>query len=1551
MSVKPSEGSLSKQSSLDSNRITMKYEDILSLELKKFNKVLRGHAETVTSLALTPDNKYIVSGSQDYSVKVWSVHTLEEEFTLLGHTSSITSLAVTPDGKQIISGSEDQTIKIWNIFERKLEITLIGHSTPINSISLSPSGIYLTSASNDPSIKVWNLLEKKEEFTLQGTENFMQAILSPDQTQIYSRSQEHVIQVWNFQERAVEYTKKWDSWEINSCILTPDGKFVVVENREVMRLWNIQKKVEEYVIKSTGLNDLHSAILFDNGNMLVCANRFSEVFVYDLLKLQEKLTFIGHTEEVNALAISASEDYIISGSEDKTIRIWNFSEKREQKTYYGHSNYVSTISLIENDFYLLSGSNDDTVKLWDLTKGEVTNTLKGHKKMVTCMAFSRSNNVFVTGSNDSTLIIWNLQTFQINTLLQGHTNEVTCIGITPDSKTIISGSKDKTLRFWSVSEKKEISCITSRNNIDALVICPNGKHLAYASSHSIVIFNLADMKNSGYLNGHKNDVKALAVSSDGKFIASGSTDRSVKFWDWESRSEDLVYTFVGHQKEVLCVCISEKNNFIVSGGEDAMVILWDINAKRRICTFSGHKSEIYTVVMSKNESFIMSGSMDYTIKQWSISKSMKESYYREHHEDVNALAISPDGNFVVSGSKDSKVVIWNVKSHKKEWSFNCIGYVNSLAISPNGKYLLCGNADLTYWDLEAQKNICILDDPPNNVWIFSVAISPNGKFAIAAYSKTVKCYDLSELKIEFTLEGHLKDVKSVAFSAKGDYIVSGSEDKTIKVWSFDKRKEVFSLIGHTDTINSVAVDNNWEFIVSGSKDAKVVMWDIKSQRQEHWFQHGESVNSVVISTDTKYIVTGSTDRTVKVWNSREKRIEFTLIGHSWAVKSVIISPDNTYILSGSTDSTVMKWKTFQSPPKADSLPCLHLENTDGKDFSQSFGISPTLTQTITTEDFKYSLQSNYFSITDITENDYTSHTCISSFWTPCNEYDMFHNEPLSFYNITEVLATKNFKQLAITSSQAIFSKFAYSIVHVLSYLGQKEILESVTKSKTFFLKADNLGKSPIYYSIMKKYQDCTDVLLEFMINLCLDPASNSRCRTSLFAIRGEFGMIIKNSSRHLPEFLSSLLLVSSSQFAKVPYKLPRFHDDLPGSTPLAIDFEGKKSKTTEEIPIKLLATPFPIIGTQGCSSNIDLLNSISSCRNIQIFQIPIIQYFIDLQWNNLKLWVFLYTFLLFSNLAVIMVIICLENTEIYLLVLFFIVFFLLLTWEIIQFIVNRREYFKDFWNYIDLTMFVITFIWIILEINHEKSLYLRWFVGLLSFIRGITGFRLFDGTRFYIELIIRSLNDIKYFLIMWFYSTLAFGFLFMISRNNSASFDTIWLQNYALNFGTYYDTLPQDAEFTMNYIVYFAATILNVVLMLNLLISILGDSYDKFQIEQVSIDYKEKTFNALEIQKMLFWSQKHSKLRFIHVCAMLYENEEIENWGGKINFIDKNIKEITLGQGKITEKISNISSKILNIEEKIGFVESSLTGKISAIESKIESLDLKLEKIIQKLSQ
>ena len=150
-------------------KILDKKELMKSFEFRHF-LMEKGHLSPVNSVAISPDGKYIVSGSIDKTIKIWDIKTGECLKTLEGHSLSVESVAISLDGKYIVSGSRDTTIKIWDIKTGECLNTLEGHRYDVNSVTISQDGKYIVSGSYE-TIKIWDIKTGENNYTIDNTYN------------------------------------------------------------------------------------------------------------------------------------------------------------------------------------------------------------------------------------------------------------------------------------------------------------------------------------------------------------------------------------------------------------------------------------------------------------------------------------------------------------------------------------------------------------------------------------------------------------------------------------------------------------------------------------------------------------------------------------------------------------------------------------------------------------------------------------------------------------------------------------------------------------------------------------------------------------------------------------------------------------------------------------------------------------------------------------------------------------------------------------------------------------------------------------------------------------------------------------------------------------------------------------------------------------------------------------------------------------------------------------------------------------------------------------
>ncbi|BAY27998.1 WD-40 repeat-containing protein [Calothrix sp. NIES-2100] len=297
-------------------------------------------------------------------------------------------------------------------------------------------------------------------------------------------------------------------------------------------------------------------------------------------------TLIGHSQKVglifkegivNSVTFSPDSKTLVSGSGDKTIKIWNLATGQEIRTLNGHSYSVRSVAISPDGKTLASSSWDKTIKIWSLATGQEIRTLNGHSHWVKSVAFSPDGKTLASGSDDKTIKIWNLATGQEIRTLNGHSSWVYSIAFSPDGKILASGSWDKTIKIWNLATGQEIRTLNRHSDwVHSVAFSPDGKTLASGSDDkTIKIWNLATGQEIRTLKGHSNLVNSVAFSPDGKTLASGSDDKTIKIWNLATGQE--IRTLNGHSDTVNSVAFSPDGKTLASGSNDATIKIWRLS--------------------------------------------------------------------------------------------------------------------------------------------------------------------------------------------------------------------------------------------------------------------------------------------------------------------------------------------------------------------------------------------------------------------------------------------------------------------------------------------------------------------------------------------------------------------------------------------------------------------------------------------------------------------------------------------------------------------------------------------------------------------------------------------------------------------------------------------------------------------------------------------------------------------------------------------------------------------------------------------------------------
>lgn len=282
---------------------------------------LTGHADAVWSVLLTSDRQRLISGSADQTIKVWDLNTGQVLSTLAGHTQAIRAMDLSADGRTLVSGAGDNTIKVWDLQTNTLVATLTKHTSPVWSVNISPDGGTLVSGSDDGTVIVWQLQTGQPLRTIPAhADCVFAAVISPDGRTLATGSKDRTIKLWDLQTGKLLRTISHHTSDVRSLAFSPDGRTLASGSwDQTIALWNLQ----------TG----------------------------ELLH-----TLTGHTARVVAVAFSADGQTLISGSIDHTIKRWNVRTGAARQTIDASSDWVLTIATDADR--LVSGSKDKTIRIW-----------------------------------------------------------------------------------------------------------------------------------------------------------------------------------------------------------------------------------------------------------------------------------------------------------------------------------------------------------------------------------------------------------------------------------------------------------------------------------------------------------------------------------------------------------------------------------------------------------------------------------------------------------------------------------------------------------------------------------------------------------------------------------------------------------------------------------------------------------------------------------------------------------------------------------------------------------------------------------------------------------------------------------------------------------------------------------------------------------------------------------------------------------------------------------------------------------------------------------
>jgi WD40 repeat protein len=537
----------------------------------------------------------------------------------------------------------------------------------------------------------------------------------------------------------------------------------------------------EIVIR--GIDRLSSMALTEDELRLICGFQDGAVKIYDLKDREEEWSYLGHSGNINDIAILPNQTKFITASDDQT-KIWDYISKKMVLQLSDHA-YIRNIAITPDGNYAISASWDKTLKMWKLDNGEIHHILKGHTDFVECVAITQDGHWAYSGGWDQIIRKWDIEHGNLVSHIDGHKDWVFRLALNQNGNLLASISKDNSLKVWNLENETHVTTdIFHTKAVKSCLVNQKGNRGYSVSMDGIIkIWELLRGSCLKTLKAHDYNINRISLSQNETHIISSALD-GIKLW--KIKSHKLENTIECSRTMSRCFALTiDGTEVICDNGAGAAV--YELKTGRKLYSIK-MDGPVECIVIDSNSKYVFLGSgnngggdsNNYSIHIWDMESKNEYAELQGHKEGIMNLRLAKGGSMLISSSTDGTYKVWDISSKHELYTLSAdTRAVGPICLTPNQKNFLApvDNYDIVTWNLNTAQ----------------------------------------ELK---RYRGHTGTINAIVVSDNCKYVVTGSDDMTLKVWDYKTGKILTNFIAE-GKITTCALVSNTMTIIAGDSSGKV----------------------------------------------------------------------------------------------------------------------------------------------------------------------------------------------------------------------------------------------------------------------------------------------------------------------------------------------------------------------------------------------------------------------------------------------------------------------------------------------------------------------------------------------------------------------------------------------------------------------------------------------------------------------------------------------------------------------------------------------------------